>query len=154
MVPHEGRDDDRASGEDGFDVVKVHEKMSQRGNNNGALRFDDVVLGPDRLLGASCYDRLDLALQAAAAGVDYVAFGAAFPSPTKPAAVHAPLALYAAAHRALTVPIVAIGGITLQNAREVIDAGAAAVAVISALFAAEDVTARARAFQQLFTRSA
>jgi thiamine-phosphate pyrophosphorylase len=103
-----------------------------------------------RLLGASCYDRLDLARRAVAAGADYVAFGSVFPSPTKPGAVRAPLALFAQA-RALGVPLVAIGGITLENSAEIIRAGADCVAVISALFDAPDPAARARALTELFS---
>jgi len=102
-----------------------------------------------KLLGASCYDRLDLAQAAVAAGADYIAFGSVFPSGTKPGAVRAPLGLFAAA-RGLGVPLVAIGGITLDNAAEVIRAGADSVAVISDLFDAPDIGARARAFAGLF----
>jgi thiamine-phosphate pyrophosphorylase len=102
---------------------------------------------PGRLLGASCYDRPELARRAAAAGADYVAFGSVFPSPTKPAAVRAPLSLFALP---LGVPKVAIGGITLANARAVVAAGADCVAVISDLFEAEDVAQRARDFAMIF----
>jgi thiamine-phosphate pyrophosphorylase len=86
-----------------------------------------------------------------AQGADYVAFGSVFASPTKPAAVRAPLALFAAA-RGLGVPRVAIGGITLDNAPALIAAGADCVAVISALFDAPDPAVAARAFAQLFDR--
>ena len=72
-----------------------------------------------KLLGASCYDSLDAARAAVAAGADYVAFGSVFPSSTKPAAVCAPLALFGQA-RALGVPLVAIGGITLQDRKSVV----------------------------------
>lgn len=102
---------------------------------------------PGRLLGASCYDRLDLARRAVAAGADYVAFGSVFASPTKPAAVRAPLALFA--HH-LRVPKVAIGGITLNNAPQVVAAGADCLAVITDLFDAPDVAARARQYAKLF----
>jgi len=104
---------------------------------------------PDKLLGASCYDSLDAARAAVAAGADYVAFGSVFPSSTKPAAVRAPLALLREA-RALGVPVVAIGGIRLENAPAVLQAGADALAVISDLFDATDVGARARAYVRLF----
>lgn len=104
---------------------------------------------PDKLLGASCYDSLDAARAAVAAGADYVAFGSVFPSSTKPAAVRAPLALFREA-RALGVPVVAIGGIRLENAAAVLQAGADALAVISDLFDAADVAARARAYVRLF----
>lgn len=102
-----------------------------------------------KLLGVSCYDSLAAARTAVAAGADYVAFGSMYASPTKPRAVRAPLALFAAA-RALGVPLAAIGGITLGNAPAVIAAGADLLAVISDLFEAPDVTARARAYGGLF----
>jgi thiamine-phosphate pyrophosphorylase len=102
---------------------------------------------PGRLLGASCYDQPQLARRAIAAGADYVAFGSVFPSATKPQAVRAPLALFALQ---LGVPKVAIGGITLENAREVVAAGADCVAVITDLFEAPDVAQRAREFAKIF----
>lgn len=123
------------------------------GADDGDLAAARNLLGPDKLLGASCYNRLDLAISAQAAGADYVAFGAVFTSPTKRAAVHAPLALFAQARRVVRLPLVAIGGITPENAAAVIAAGADALAVISAVFEAPDVTGRARAFQRLFERS-
>ena len=102
-----------------------------------------------KLLGVSCYDSLERARAAVAAGADYVAFGSVFPSSTKPGAVRAPLTLFAQA-RTLGVPLVAIGGITLENAPQLLAAGADCVAVISDLFDARDVAARARAFARLF----
>jgi thiamine-phosphate pyrophosphorylase len=100
-----------------------------------------------KILGASCYDRLELARKAVAAGADYVAFGSVFASPTKPGAVRAPLSLF---RHDLGVPKCAIGGITLANAAEVIAAGADLLAVISDLFDAPDIAARARAYAKLF----
>ena len=102
---------------------------------------------PGRILGASCYDRLDLARRAVAAGADYVAFGSVFASPTKPGAVRAPLALFG---HDLGVPKVAIGGITAENAPQLLAAGADAVAVLSDLFDAPDVAARAREYAKVF----
>jgi len=116
------------------------------GQDDGDLSVARARL-PGRLLGASCYDRAELAERAVAAGADYVAFGSVFPSPTKPGAVRAPLALFG---RALGVPKFAIGGITLENARQVIAAGADGVAVITDLFGAPDVGARARQYRRLF----
>ena len=100
-----------------------------------------------KVLGASCYDRLDLARAAVAAGADYVAFGSVFASPTKPGAVRAPLSLF---KNDLGVPKCAIGGITLANAPELIAAGADLLAVISDLFDAPDIAARAKAYAKLF----
>jgi thiamine-phosphate pyrophosphorylase len=123
------------------------------GRDDGDLAAARRRLGPGRVLGASCYDRLERAEGAVAAGADYVAFGSVFASPTKPAAVRAPLALLGAARR-LGRPVVAIGGITLENAPDAIAAGADALAVITALFDAGDIAARARAFSALFARKA
>ena len=100
-----------------------------------------------RILGVSCYDQLPLARAAVAAGADYVAFGSVFASPTKPGAVRAPLSLF---KNDLGVPLCAIGGITLANAPPAIAAGADLLAVISDLFDAPDIAARARAYGKLF----
>jgi len=120
------------------------------GADDGALEAARARLGPGRILGASCYDRLEAALEAERLGANYVAFGSFFPSGVKPGAVRAPRALLRDAKRRLTVPVVAIGGITLENAPELIAAGADGVAVISALFDADDVGAAARRFSALF----
>jgi thiamine-phosphate pyrophosphorylase len=105
---------------------------------------------PGKLLGASCYDSLELGKRAVGEGADYVAFGSVFASLTKPDAVRAPLCLFGAA-RSLGVPLCAIGGITLANAEQAVQAGADLIAVISDLFDAADVTARARQFGKLFS---
>src|SRR5258708_17939632 len=107
-------------------------------------------LGKDKLLGASCYDRLELALAAREAGADYVAFGSAFPSATKPGASRAPLSPYRDAKGRLSSPVVAIGGITTENARTVIETGADALPGISSLVGAPDLEAAARSFSRLF----
>jgi len=122
------------------------------GRNDISIGAARARLGEDRLLGVSCYDRLELALAAREAGADYVAFGSAFPSATKPEATRAPLSLYREASARLDSPIVAIGGITTENAHAVIEAGADAVAVISALFDAPDIEAAARSFSRLFDK--
>jgi thiamine-phosphate pyrophosphorylase len=102
-----------------------------------------------KILGVSCYDDLEAAKAAVRAGADYVAFGSVFRSPTKPRAVHAPLALFKE-KRSLKVPLVAIGGITLENAPAVIAAGADLLAVISDLFDAADIKFRALQYQRFF----
>jgi thiamine-phosphate pyrophosphorylase len=107
-------------------------------------------LGDDALIGVSCYDSLERAHAAQAAGCDYVAFGSAYPSPTKPGAVHAPLELYERAAAELDVPIVAIGGITPANAAPLVEAGCRAVAVISGIFGARDIRAAAEAYTACF----
>jgi thiamine-phosphate pyrophosphorylase len=120
------------------------------GRDDGDPRRAREVLGPDALIGVSCYDRLDLAQAAERAGAGYVAFGSFFASPTKPHAARPRPELLTEARRALGVPLVAIGGITPQNAGALIAAGADMVAVISGVFSAPDVTAAARAYSRLF----
>lgn len=120
------------------------------GRNDAGVAAARAALGPAAIVGASCYNRLDLAEAAVAAGASYVAFGAVFPSATKPEAVQAPLSLFAeAAH--LGVPRVAIGGITVDNAGQVIAAGADAIAVIGGLFDGADVAGRAARLAAGFT---
>ena len=119
------------------------------GAEDGDLAAARKQLGPGKLLGASCYDRIELGQAAVQADVDYLAFGSVFGSPTKPAAVRAPLAIFAEARRRFSLPLVAIGGITLQNAPQVFAAGADAVAVISDLFDAADIAERATGFTRL-----
>jgi thiamine-phosphate pyrophosphorylase len=102
------------------------------------------------LIGASCYDDLARAERAAQAGADYLAFGSLFPSAVKPGAVRAPLELLRQARGRWRLPLVAIGGIEPDNAARVIQAGADAVAVITALFSVPDTLAAARALSRLF----
>lgn len=120
------------------------------GRDDAALHGARQRLGPHRLLGASCYDQPELARRAALAGADYVAFGSVFPSATKPAAVRAPLGILAWARAELPVACAAIGGITLDNAPAVVAAGADLLAVITDLFEAPDIEARARGYAALF----
>ena len=103
------------------------------------------------LVGVSCYDQLDLAVEAEKNGADYVAFGSFFPSTTKPNAVRPTLDLLREAKQKISCPIVAIGGVTLDNAPSLIEAGADAVAVISAVFDAEDIADTAHRFASLFS---
>lgn len=120
------------------------------GGEDGDIAAARARLGPDKLLGASCYNRLDLAETALAAGADHVAFGSFFASGIKPDAVRPPLDLISRAKQRFAVPVVGIGGITPANAPQLITAGIDAVAVISAVFAAPDIEAAAREFQSLF----
>lgn len=120
------------------------------GRDDATIREARIILGPDKFVGASCYQSVDTGRAAETAGADYVAFGSFYASPTKPAAPRADVDLLRAAATALHVPIIAIGGITPVNAAALIDAGADSVAVLSALFDAADVEAAARTFNQLF----
>src|SRR5262245_32571926 len=108
------------------------------------------ILGEAALIGVSCYQSLARAQIAQDLGADYVAFGSFFQSSVKPDAVRAPVHLLGTARAALDLPIVAIGGITAENGRALIEAGADALAVVSALFHVPDSLAAARAFTALF----
>ena len=120
------------------------------GRNDAAIDEARRRLGADAVIGVSCYNELERALAAEAQGADYVAFGSFYPSPTKPAAVRAGLELLHQAKARLRVPVVAIGGITTENAASLIAAGADAVAVINDLFARPDIQAAAWGFSRLF----
>ena len=131
-------------------ALEVDADGAHLGGEDGDLAMARSQLGQGKLLGASCYDRLELAWAAVQAKVDYLAFGSVFDSVTKPAAVRAPLAIFAEARRRFSLPLVAIGGITLQNAPHAYAAGADAVAVIRALFDAGDIAACAAGFARLY----
>ena len=120
------------------------------GRDDAAIDQARAVLGDNAVIGTSCYNRLDLAVKAARAGADYLAFGAVFPSPTKPDAVDAELSLLRQAKAQFDLPVCAIGGITPDNAGEVIHAGADMIAVISSLFQADDIQAAASTMTNLF----
>ena len=119
------------------------------GGDDGDIVAARKALGREKILGVSCYNELARAEAAVAAGASYVAFGSMFASQTKAEACEAPLSLLGDARR-LGVPIAAIGGITLENAPDVVAAGADMVAVITDLFDTMDIAARAAAYQDLF----
>ena len=140
FVSHRGGD---------FDPIRAEVEALARavGADGVHLGCDDAApgearraLGPRALIGVSCYDSLERAHAAVAAGADYVAFGAFYPSSIKPGAVRAPLGLLAAARRVLDCPQVAIGGIDADNGAALVEAGADALAVIGAVFAQADAT--------------
>jgi thiamine-phosphate pyrophosphorylase len=109
------------------------------GASDGDIGAARDALGRSRVLGVSCYASIGLARTAEKAGADYVAFGSVFTSPTKPLASRAPLSLFTQARAAgIGLPLVGIGGVTLHNVEELIDAQADAAAVIAALFADGD----------------
>ncbi|GHU29832.1 hypothetical protein FACS189497_08540 [Betaproteobacteria bacterium] len=121
------------------------------GRDDGEAADARRVLGPGRIVGVSCYDEWSRVEAGVAAGVNYVALGAMFASATKPQAVRASFALLERVRREFAVTVVAIGGITLGNVAQVLDAGADLVAVISDVFDADDPGARARAYAELLT---
>jgi thiamine-phosphate pyrophosphorylase len=107
-------------------------------------------LGDAAIIGVSCYNELERARRAQDQGADYVAFGRFFPSRTKPHAVPASLDLLRRARTELSLPIVAIGGITAENGAALVAAGAHALAVIEGLWGQADVRAAAARYAELF----
>lgn len=120
------------------------------GEDDAGLKEARINLGPDKIIGVSCYQDLARARQLEAQGADYVAFGSFYPSSTKPQARPCPVSVVAEAKKILHVPVVAIGGITTDNAPTLVAAGADAVAVISALFDSADIRRTAAQFASLF----
>jgi thiamine-phosphate pyrophosphorylase len=120
------------------------------GKDDATIEQARAALGEQAIIGVSCYASLSLALAAQTAGADYVAFGSFFASPTKPDAVRTDLELLRAARTALSIPIAAIGGITPDNGRALVDAGADLLAVVSGVFSAADIGAAARGYAVLF----
>ena len=119
------------------------------GEHDGAIAEARALLGDGAIIGSSCYNDLQRARDAVAAGADYVAFGAFFPSTTKPGARRASIGLLRDS-APLGVPRVAIGGITPDNARPLVNAGADLIAVVSGVFDAADPVAAARAYLSCF----
>lgn len=123
------------------------------GRGDGSIAAARARLGAQALLGATCQDSLQRARDAIAAGADHVAFGRFFDSRTKPDAPAASLDTLRAARATLAAPICAIGGVTPDNARLVIDAGADLVAAVDGVFGAHDIEAAARAYVRAFANT-
>jgi thiamine-phosphate pyrophosphorylase len=119
------------------------------GEDDGDIAAARALLGPQAIIGASCYDEFERAQRAVAAGASYVAFGAFFPSRSKvtPRRANPELLRQSAA---LGVPRVAIGGLTPDNSRPVVEAGADLIAVISGVFSEADPVAALEAYRGCF----
>ena len=120
------------------------------GENDDNIAEVRRILGEDAIIGSSCYDQLERAKQAQKEGATYVAFGAVFPTPTKPNAPRATLELLREAKSEIEIPIVAIGGITVNNAHDVIEAGVDAIAVITSLYESNSIKETAETFLKMF----
>lgn len=120
------------------------------GKTDRTIAVARTVLGNQAIIGASCYNQLNLAEQAVKAGANYIAFGRFFPSRTKPEAVPASLDLLTTARALFSCPIVAIGGITPENAASLIAAGADCVAVIHGIFGQKQIQTETQRYVELF----
>ena len=130
-------------------AAAIHANGVHLGQDDMAINEARKILGDQAIIGISCYNQLPLAQAAQKQGADYVAFGSFFDSPTKPDAVSASLDLARQASDLLAVPIVAIGGITPDNAGPLIATGINAIAVASGVFAQPDIKAAAQNYSRL-----
>lgn len=119
------------------------------GKDDGGIAAARKILGPNAIIGLSCYDDINSALHAQVHGVDYVAFGRFFPSTSKPLASPAHCETLRQARQGIKIPIVAIGGILPENGKQLLDAGADVLAVIGGLFD-HNVEQSAKAYLKLF----
>ena len=120
------------------------------GEDDTSIEQARSMLGSKAIIGVSCYNQLERAMNAQAAGADYVAFGAMFASPTKPEARSASCELISTAKTQLDIPVCAIGGIDRDNVARVIDSGADMAALISGLFDTDDINQAAAQIARLF----
>lgn len=136
------------------DFIELVEQLDADGVHVGGT--DEAViavrarLGADKIIGASCYGSLELAHQSAADGASYVAFGGFYPSLVKKYEVSTPSTIVAQAKLEIAVPIVVIGGMTVENSRVLVKNGADMVAAITSIYAQPDAKQAARNFSDLF----
>jgi thiamine-phosphate pyrophosphorylase len=129
---------------------KIHAQGVHLGQGDGDVNAARELLGDAAIIGVTCHDSLALAEKAIADGASYIAFGRFFSSNTKPDARPAPLNLLTEAKTKFpNTTIVAIGGITIENVKSILDAGANLIAVCHSLFATNDIEAQARLFNKL-----
>jgi thiamine-phosphate pyrophosphorylase len=124
------------------------------GGTDVSVREARAALGPDKIVGASCYGDLELARGAARDGATYAAFGGFYPSTVKRYTFVTDPEILVEARRVLTLPLVVIGGMTPDNARPLVARGADMVAAITSVYQAEDPGAAVRAFDALFAANA
>jgi len=121
------------------------------GQQDGTYDEARQIVGEDRIVGVTCHDSRHLAMEAGEQGADYVAFGAFFPTTTKDALFKANIETLEIWHETMLVPSVAIGGITLENCRPLIKAGADFLAVVAGVWNHPQGPAKAvSGFNQLF----
>ena len=122
------------------------------GQDDTDLASARKLLGDDAIIGISCYNRPELAARAVEQGADYIAFGRFFASGTKPDAIQATPGLITGSKQRWGIPVAAIGGITPDNAGELLDAGADMLAVVRGVFAAADIRQATADFARMFAQ--
>ncbi len=125
---------------DDIELAKICEADGVHlGQSDSTLLTAREYLGEKAIIGITCHDNLELAQKAVNEGADYISFGCFFPSKTKPNAKPAPLSVLTKAKEQFKLPIVAIGGITKENAQSLIEAGADLLAISAGLFNNPDI---------------
>jgi len=119
------------------------------GENDDSLEKARLVLGPSKIIGVSCYNSIDRVKKAVDKGATYIALGACFPTITKPNAPTASLDLIALVLKEFKIPVVTIGGITLENVEFLTKEGVSCIALINSLFKENDIEGTARQFSSL-----
>jgi len=119
------------------------------GQSDGDIREARALLGPAAQIGRTCHDSRHLAMEAGEAGADYVAFGAFYPTTTKPSNYRPAPAILSWWASVFEIPCVAIGGITPANAKPLVDAGADFIAVCQAVWGKDDTAAAVKAFEEV-----
>ena len=122
------------------------------GQQDGEVRAARALLGPSAQIGKTCHDSRHLAMEAGEAGADYVAFGAFYPTTTKPSHYRPDLSILTWWSMLFEIPCVAIGGITPDNAKPLVDAGADFLAVCQAVWGADDPATAVRRFAEVMDR--
>jgi thiamine-phosphate pyrophosphorylase len=123
------------------------------GQSDGDIREARALLGPSAQIGKTCHDSRHLAMEAGEAGADYVAFGAFYPTTTKPSDYRPDRSILSWWATLFEIPCVAIGGITAANAKPLVDAGADFLAVCQAVWSKDDTAAAVHAFEQVLSGS-
>lgn len=123
------------------------------GQSDGDIREARALLGPSAQIGKTCHDSRHFAMEAGEAGADYVAFGAFYPTTTKPSHYRPPPSILTWWSTIFEIPCVAIGGITPENAKPLVDAGADFLAVCQAVWSKDDPAAAVKAFEQVLSGS-
>ena len=135
------------------DSIKLAKRLGadgvHLGQSDGDIREARALLGPSAQIGRTCHDSRHLAMEAGEAGADYVAFGAFYPTTTKPSDYRPDRSILAWWSTVFEIPCVAIGGITPDNARPLVEAGADFLAICQAVWGKPDASAAVRAFEQV-----
>jgi len=131
-------------------VLKINADGVHLGRDDSACETARKILGADHIIGISCYNNIKLALAAETEGANYVAFGAFYPTTSKSSTSVATTALLNQAKQQLKLPVVAIGGITPENGKKLVHAGADFLAVISGIYEVPDPAKATQEYLNLF----